>query len=392
MSRNRSMESLHAILVVGMLILPAAAHANYVLNDDFEGDTSGWTASGLWHKVASSPCTSPDDGYASPVNAFYYGQGATCNYNTGTANSGTLTSPVFSGIRSTSTLTFQYFREVEPARPTPEVKAGSHSLVDRTRVEIVTAGGATVVFALSSEDPSTATWVSSGAISLAQFAGQSIQVRFVFDTVDALKNNKIGWLVDDVVVTGTLPAPQVDGAGCRYLAVTPQAWYHDVAILVQGFFCVPGFYPPCPGVPCPVVDCVAAFVQADGTLGPDPVFQSTGQWGTAFVHGPEIVPDAYYTARIQDSLLGWGPAIYVGMTYRWGDTNGDCTVDQTDIDCAVDAFQGLFSQDCTIHSADVVGYSGVCSALDGVVDVRDISAIVDASQGQTFTCGDPCGP
>ena len=91
-------------------------------------------------------------------------------------------------------------------RPTPDAeKAGS--AVDRTRVEIVTAGGATVVFALSSQDPSTSSWVSSGAISLAQFAGQSIQVRFVFDTVDGFKNNKIGWLVDDVVVTGLLPAP-----------------------------------------------------------------------------------------------------------------------------------------------------------------------------------------
>ncbi len=159
------------------------------LSEDFEGGAGSWTATGLWHLTVNSACASP--GYSSPVNAFYYGQDSTCDYNAGT-NSGALTSPPISGITASSTLSFDYYRVVE------SFSGGSY---DRTEVDIVTAGGSTTVFALDSTDPSTAAWTNSGAISLASFAGQTIQVRFRFDTVDNVANNFTGWLIDDVVVT-----------------------------------------------------------------------------------------------------------------------------------------------------------------------------------------------
>jgi len=162
------------------------------LDDDFEGDNSDWSTSGLWHDVANSSCAAPQNGYNSPVTAFYYGQDASCTYDTGAANSGSLTSPPIGGITSTSTLTFAYLREVE----------SFNGDFDRTRVEIVTGTGATTVFSLNSSNPSAATWTSSGAISLSAFAGQTIQVRFVFETVDSVANAQIGWFIDDVVVTG----------------------------------------------------------------------------------------------------------------------------------------------------------------------------------------------
>jgi extracellular elastinolytic metalloproteinase len=162
------------------------------LNDDFEGNNTDWSATGLWHDVANSGCAAPQNGFNSPVTAFYYGQDATCNYDTGAANTGSLTSPPISGITATSTLTFQYLREVE----------SFNGDFDRTRAEIVTASGATTVFSLNSSNASSATWTSSGAISLSAFAGQTIQVRFVFDTVDSVANAQIGWFIDDVVVTG----------------------------------------------------------------------------------------------------------------------------------------------------------------------------------------------
>jgi len=162
------------------------------LNDDFEGDNSDWTTSGLWHEAANSSCAAPEDGFNSPVTAFYYGQDATCNYDTGAANSGSLTSPPISGITSTSTLTFQYLRQVE----------SFNGDFDQTRAEIVTDTGATTVFSLNATNASSATWLSSGAIDLSAFAGETIQVRFVFDTVDSVDNDQIGWFIDDVVVTG----------------------------------------------------------------------------------------------------------------------------------------------------------------------------------------------
>jgi extracellular elastinolytic metalloproteinase len=166
------------------------------LDEDFEGGTSGWSATGLWHLATNSSCASPQNGYSSPVNAFYYGQDSSCNYNTGGANSGTLTSPVISGINSSSTLTFDYYRQVEL------YTAGSF---DRTEVEIIHPGGTDTVFALDSGDSSSSSWQSSGSISLAAYAGDSIQVRFRFNSVDGVSNNFDGWFIDDVVVTGGTP-------------------------------------------------------------------------------------------------------------------------------------------------------------------------------------------
>ncbi|MEM7051779.1 MAG: M36 family metallopeptidase [Acidobacteriota bacterium] len=162
------------------------------LTDDFESGASGWTATGLWHLTANSTCASPQNGYTSPVNAFYYGIDSSCDYNAGSPNTGSLTSPVISGVTASSTLTFQYLRQVE----------SFNGAFDTTVVEIVTGSGATSVFALDASDASTSVWESSGAISLSAFAGQSIQVRFTFNTVDNTDNDQIGWFIDDVVVSG----------------------------------------------------------------------------------------------------------------------------------------------------------------------------------------------
>ncbi len=166
------------------------------LDDDFEGSVAGWSATGLWHLATNSTCASPQNGFSSPVRAFYYGQDSTCNYATGAANSGSLTSPQISGITGSSTLTFDYYRQVEL------YTAGSF---DRTEVDVIHSGGTDVVFALDSGDASSSTWQSSGAISLAAYAGDTIQVRFRFNTVDNVSNNFDGWFIDDVVVTGGTP-------------------------------------------------------------------------------------------------------------------------------------------------------------------------------------------
>jgi hypothetical protein len=163
------------------------------LDDDFEGSVAGWSTSGLWHLATNSTCASPQNGYSSPVRAFYYGQDSTCNYSTGAANTGTLTSPPISGITSSSTLTFDYYRQVE------SFTGGSF---DQTEVEIVHPGGADTVFALDSGDASSSSWQSSGPISLAAYAGDTIQVRFRFDSVDNVANTFDGWFIDDVAVTG----------------------------------------------------------------------------------------------------------------------------------------------------------------------------------------------
>lgn len=160
-------------------------------NDDFEGDNSDWTSTGLWHLATNSSCASPNPGFTSPVNAFYYGQESSCNYNTGGANSGSLTSPIITDITANTTLNFNYLREVE----------SFNGNFDITTVEVISAGGATTVFSLNASDASANQWLASGDINLSAFAGEAIQLRFTFNTGDATANNQIGWFIDDVVVT-----------------------------------------------------------------------------------------------------------------------------------------------------------------------------------------------
>ena len=48
------------------------------------------------------------------------------------------------------------------------------------------------------------------AIDLSGYDGKSIQLRFAFDTIDAVSNDYEGWVVDDVEVSAT---PYVDSDG-----------------------------------------------------------------------------------------------------------------------------------------------------------------------------------
>lgn len=196
--------------VVGQLFWGAEPVAIEVVDDggggdptecltvDFEAGAPGWTSSGLWHLAANSTCPSPQPGFSSPVTAQYFGQDASCDYSTGATVEGSLTSPTVNGITAQSTLSFQYLRQVE------SFAGGSF---DQTRVEIVSAGSSTQIFALDSTDASSAVWTSSGDLSLAAFAGQAIQVRFAFDSVDGQFNGFLGWFVDDVVVIGDCGDP-----------------------------------------------------------------------------------------------------------------------------------------------------------------------------------------
>jgi len=159
------------------------------LSSDFETGLGEWQATGLWHAAADGTCAST--GF---TGSAYYGQDAGCNYDTGSATSGALTSPEIFGVTASSVLTFDFLRQVE------SFSAGSF---DRTWVEVVSSGGVTSVFSLDSNDPSANARISAAPISLAAFAGETIRVVFRFDSMDAIANGSTGWLIDDVGVTGT---------------------------------------------------------------------------------------------------------------------------------------------------------------------------------------------
>jgi hypothetical protein len=194
----------------------ASINASPMWSEDFENGSAGWSGTGLWHAVTSTNCVSPPA--TSGVNAWYYGQDSSCNYATGGRTTGTLTSPTIANVTSSSELSFSYWRVVE-------LYPGAY---DITEVEVSYNGGSswTRVWYRDSNDASTASWLSSGAIGLSPPVSPSeMLVRFTFDSNDALSNDYTGWLIDDVQVTN------LAGEGCP---ITPSDVAHLTARATSG--------------------------------------------------------------------------------------------------------------------------------------------------------------
>ncbi len=82
------------ILILGLSLQPTVPvqASSMIFNDDFENGFSNWVMSGLWNPESESDlCGLLHAPFPSPTNAAYYGNDATCTYNTGGFNTGNLT-------------------------------------------------------------------------------------------------------------------------------------------------------------------------------------------------------------------------------------------------------------------------------------------------------------
>jgi cysteine-rich repeat protein len=151
--------------------------------DDFEGGSPGWVANGLWN--------ADDFRSVSPDTAWYYGQTFLRNYQTvlPSTNSGALISPSIdlAGIAGVE-LSFQYFLETE-AQPG----------VDLASVEISRDGFGSDVTVLAPQLPERSSF-GEQRYDLSAFAGDLVQLRFGFDTVDGEDNHFEGFYVDDAMI------------------------------------------------------------------------------------------------------------------------------------------------------------------------------------------------
>ena len=156
-----------------------------------DGTSEGWTMNGLWN-ISS-------DRSVSPNFSLHYGTGSGGTYNTGAANSGTATSPLFTvPTTGDQDLTFDIWREIE--------NYGSGSWDE---FSISVAPGGTVLYSRAIDGGTGGLWVSE-TIDLSAFAGQSIQLIFSFDTGDAQFNDFEGIYVDNIRVPGgTAPGGQL---------------------------------------------------------------------------------------------------------------------------------------------------------------------------------------
>jgi hypothetical protein len=162
-----------------------------VFSQDFE--SASFTTSGLWHRTDGRS----QDGLANHSGQFsiYFGQNETLtaggDYDTGTAEAGSATSPTITlPGDGPIELTFNHFLDTEDLFG-----------VDIASVRVLTASGTTTLLSTQTDNlsPTAGVW-ESVTVDLSSFAGQDIALEWFFDSVDARDNNHEGWFIDDVAI------------------------------------------------------------------------------------------------------------------------------------------------------------------------------------------------
>lgn len=163
--------------------------------------------------------------------------------------------------------------------------------------------------------------------------------------------------------------PSVLAIGPRYISVTPPAGPDPVAILVTG------------NPNDATIACLSKYVQANGTLGTNPVFQTPATWGTVFVKGADIRPTKKY--RVCTACALGFSEIRTATLWRYGDGNNNGLVNLDDILCTLSGFSGNFNippSFCTIYTTDLIGPG--CTP-NGTLTLDDILQVLNAFQGQS---------
>jgi type II secretory pathway pseudopilin PulG len=248
--------------------------------DDVESGTIGWTASGLWNIT--------DHRSQSASNAWYYGQPGVWHYETGAIrNSGNLDSPSIqiSSTASSAFLNFWTFHETEPS-----------TNYDRKRVYISTDGGTTWPEPVLDQLIGNANteWVFN-TIDLSAYIGQTIKIRFSFDTIDGILNRYEGWYVDDIkiyqsfsihdatILARIIEAPSIsfkDGG-----AVINEGTIYEETLSIQDGDTITG-----------------AVSGASGTVDGNPIV-SSGGWGDTDAAGTILLKDVSGTFDTSETLL-----------------------------------------------------------------------------------------
>lgn len=166
-----------------------------LFSDDMESGPEKWTIEGndgnggpsLWHQTTHRS--------HSATTAFYYGQATTQNYDTGAANSGSITSePIDLSDVVGANLSFQHYLRKEDS-----------VIYDPARVQVSADGGASWLDVYVPSQDTEGSDFEKVDISLAAYVGQVIQIRFSFETLDPVDNDAEGWIIDDVLVGAERP-------------------------------------------------------------------------------------------------------------------------------------------------------------------------------------------
>ena len=162
----------------------AQTQSTIYFQDNMENGVGGWStdpASGaLWHLTASN--------YSSPTHSWWIGDEISGTYNTGGQVNQSLVSPTIDLTAAPIhiLLVFTEYYVTEKGK-------------DRCMVDVTTDGGSSWAPLREGVSGNSSGWVLT-SLDLSAYAGQTVKVRFHFDTGDELNNDFPGWYIDDVRV------------------------------------------------------------------------------------------------------------------------------------------------------------------------------------------------
>ena len=182
--------------------------------DDFENGYGNWNMTGLWNgESETDTCGSLVDPFPSPINAAYYGQDGVCTYDTGAANSGSLTTNTAVPVPVEGWLRLRSYEKSE---------CGGNCNFDNRYIEISTNGGVSWI-PLGEGDTEDSWYLRT--LDLSAYSGSNALIRLRFDSVDSVSNAYFGWMVDNVGVASCQPPPnRWTGDGQRLQPEQPRSF------------------------------------------------------------------------------------------------------------------------------------------------------------------------
>ena len=192
-----------------------------LLFEDAESGGSSWQATGHWHVSTRRA--------AAGAHSWWFGDEAAGNYNTGVRVFGTLTSPLadLTGV-SGALVEWDQFLDGEGFGSGISLGSvsGAYLNADSGRLMISADNGASWR-TISHLAHDTADF-EHHQVNLTRYAGQTIRLRFDFDTFDASSNAHEGWFLDNIRVSqlgaaGGPPPPTTDGRSRKPVRGAPSA-------------------------------------------------------------------------------------------------------------------------------------------------------------------------
>jgi hypothetical protein len=157
-----------------------AGYESTVMTEGFDdGIPSGWSVTGLWN--ATTSCLPSGDCGDGP--AAYFGITSSCNFDNGSAVTGSLSTPVIQLEDGITNLMLSFCSAVE-----------TESLDGYDDTDLYING------TYFSGLPESSNW-QLAEFNLSNFTGNTIQIEWRFDSVDGLYNDYRGWHIDNIQLT-----------------------------------------------------------------------------------------------------------------------------------------------------------------------------------------------